>query len=511
MKLRSLSGSPERLAAPERSATEPAVQADSAQRASSRHEEPLQPLLTRRRLTADAGMDGGLRINALMEPLRDLRLDTPRSMRLSTPGSRASPFTPGTSSSSSSQSNSPTLASLVQPATPLALASDTEPWSGSQALKRERSLLRDRRMSGAQTAISPRLAKTLSGVPPSKSLWSERISALKPAVAETGQGFAIVSLDTSSGEAVACRRIGDGASGKVYRVRLSENFVRDQEDCGRDFVFKAMLSLDPADRLPLGMYQRHSEDPEALAQAIEDCRSRICKEFQIAESLRGTSQVMQVHGLVQIGHRLGLLSESIDGVTARKLFESGPAALAQGHVTPAAYFQLARTMAADVLVGLSRFDDEGVAHQDISDNNVMYDSRRKMFRIVDMGHGGEHGEDRSMGTWGFVDMQPAPAGHKSDVYAAGQLLACSLKDPGVRVGLRGIHQRTSVESFPFMGALRALGPDVLEDAVRVFNRMTVQDPEDRATAAELLKDPFFQALEPRESLQATYCRVFDVS
>ncbi len=406
-------------------------------------------------------------------------------------------------------SQPPSLASLLDPSTPIARELDGACWSPVRALRRERRWRAELRASSNAGVLSPHVVHSM-GSPPG---WEARLAALKPGAAEVRQGFERVDLDAAwdgpDAAGTAWQRIGGGASGEVYAVRLARNFMQGGEDHGRDFVFKAMLSLDPEDRLPPRLHAQAPQDGEALRQAIEAHKDRIHQEFQVAISLRGTSQVMQVCGLVQIGSRLGILSERIDGVQAAELIGEAPYALEDGDVAAPAHLEMARTMIADVLIALARFHDEGVVHQDISHNNVMYDRQRGMFRLLDMGQGAEPGGPRAQGTAGYMDMHAARADHRSDVYAAAQLLVRLLKAPGYQLGMAGMSGSRTVEDFPFAPALRAVAPGRLDAAVRFINRMIGRQPDARSTAEELLGDRFLQELEPRARTRATVEKVLN--
>ncbi|XDF33101.1 XopAU family type III secretion system effector serine/threonine kinase [Paracidovorax avenae] len=468
------------------------------------------PLLARRRGLFGEGpsAEGAPRLTPLDALRRASTFVIARSPSSFDHGGRSGARRAGPSHGAGSSQPS-SLASLLDPSTPIARDRDGTCWSPVRALRRERRMQAELRASSGAGVLSPHVVHSM-GSPPG---WEARLAALRSGAAEVRQGFERVDLDAGweapDAAGPAWQRIGGGASGEVYAVRLARNFMQGGEDHGRDFVFKAMLSLDPADRLPPRLHAQPQEDGEALRQAIEAHKDRIHQEFQVAIALRGTSQVMQVRGLVQIGNRLGILSEWIDGAPAGELIGEAPYALEDGDVTAPAHLEMARTMIADVLIALARFHDEGVVHQDISHNNVMYDRQRGMFRLLDMGQGGESGGPRAQGTPGYMDMHAARADHRSDVYAAAQLLVRLLRSPGYRPGMVGMSGSRTVESFPFAPALRALAPDRLDAAVRFINRMIGQQLDARSTAEELLGDPFLQGLEPRVQTRATVERVLN--
>ncbi|CAM4012670.1 serine/threonine protein kinase [Paracidovorax anthurii] len=471
--------------------------------------EPQSALLKRRSFKLNAEISEGLRLNARLPSLGDRQAVpfSPRSLPTSTPSSTPSPSLTRTSSSYDSPTSN--LASLLDPTTPVLRDGASDSWHALRSLGHERRRKGEIRSATSDVVLSPRLVKVISQNITRRDL-REKLAALKPGSAEVGKGFTAVALERprkgSSGASPGLRPLGAGASGTAYAVRLSENFVRDGKDFGRDFVFKAMLCTDPANPIPRHLYDAHADDAPGLAEAIENEKARIGKEYQMAASLEDTSQVMRVYGLVQIGDKFGILSEKIEGPTVHGVIGKAHRALESGAVSPGEYLTLARTMVADVLIGASRFADEGVVHQDISHNNVIYDENQKMFRLIDMGKGDEEGEPSGMGTPGYIDLRSV-AGHKSDVYSAAQLLVHFLKSPDYHMGFIGLHGESSVEKFPFMEPLKALPSESKAEIVQFLNRMIKGNSEERASAEALLRDPFFGELPPRDHTHAIYGRL----
>ncbi|MCC4602563.1 protein kinase domain-containing protein [Xanthomonas campestris] len=163
---------------------------------------------------------------------------------------------------------------------------------------------------------------------------------------------------------------------------------------------------------------------------------------------------------------------------------------------------MTKQLMADVLIALSRCEEIGIVHQDVSHNNVMYDRSNKMFRLIDMGLGGEEGESASIGTPGYIEMN-LQASHRRDVYSAAQLLVHFIKRPDYHMGYIGISVAKSQEDFPFMDELQQLPSERKQEIVAFFNRMIGQD---RATAEDLLADPFIKdaALRLQEGVHATF-------
>ncbi len=465
-------------------------------------------LLERRRLKLGERAGEGLRFNAQLPTLGDrmASLLSPRLLPADSPLSTSSP-SPGPKTFPSPSSS---LAALLDPPTPVARHRSSESWNAAMALGKERRLQSVMRSTSPGVVLSPRLVRKLSQQSSAPNL-TERLAALKPGAAEISNGFTAVALEPArDGEALdsqGMRRLGKGAAGTAYAVRLAENFWRDGKDCGRDFVFKTMLCTDPANPLSRKFYDALLKGTDSLADAIEKEKARIYKEYQVASSLGDTAQVMRVHGLVQIGALFGILAEQIEGPTVHQVIDWSRQALQQQSIEPLDYLALGRQMVADVLIGAARFADEGVVHQDISHNNVLYDERQKMFRLIDMGLGSEEGEPVRMGTKGYFEMRPSASEHKRDVYSVAQLLVHFLKSPDYPMGLIGINQASSAETLPFMDALKALPAGRKAEIVQLITRMISKNPDERASAEELLQDPFFGEMPPRDDVHAIYQRL----
>lgn len=402
------------------------------------------------------------------------------------------------------------LAALLDPPTPVSRHKPSDSWNAPMALGNERRLHSIMRSTSPGVVISPRLVRRLSLQSNIPDL-AERLAALKPGAAEISNGFTAVALDRSwegsSDSAQGMRRLGSGAFASAYAVSLAENFWRDGKDCGRDFVFKAMLCTDPENPVFKKFFHTLPAGENSLSDAIEQEKAKICKEYQVAASLGDTAQIMRVYGLVQIDALFGILLEKIEGPTVLQVIGQSRHALDQGTIQPLDYLALGRQMVADVLIGASRFADEGLVHQDISHNNVIYDEHQKMFRLIDMGLGCEEGEPSQFGTAGYFEMRPSASHHKRDVYSVAQLLVHFLKTPARAMGLVGLSSASSAETFPFMEALQALPAGHKADIVQLINRMIARDPEERASAEALLQDPFFGELPPRDDVHAIYKRL----
>jgi serine/threonine protein kinase len=216
---------------------------------------------------------------------------------------------------------------------------------------------------------------------------------------------------------------------------------------------------------------------------------------------------MQVHGLVQIGHEFGILAEKIEGETARDLLAKSIRGLSSGVISPDEHLSFAGQVVADVLVGLSRFADEGVTHLDISPNNVLYDKNTKHFKLIDMGKGREAGKAKEPGTPGYVDFFTSTADPRSDVYSVGQLLGHFVKDPTYDVGIMGFSGNKTIHNFPFMSGLAGLPAEDKEMIVSLISRMIKYHAAERPTAQEVLRDPFLQKLAPPNQIHAYYERL----
>jgi len=394
--------------------------------------------------------------------------------------------------------------------TPLILREDSEPGNARQRLREEREYKNIMSTERPPDTISPHLAAILGASSSNETLISA-IAAMKPGSAEVEAGFIPVQLartfDTTSPDKPAKKQLGSGGFGIAYEVRLSEDFLKDGRNLGRDFVFKAMLRTDWNAPLPKNLYDRLPDDHAAEAlvrERISKAGDEIFNEFQIAASLVHTSRVMQVHGLVQIGDEFGILAEKIDGETARNLQRKSIDGLKQGVISPEEHLSFAKQVVADVLVGVSLFADAGLTHLDISPNNVLYDKKEKHFKLIDMGKGREEGEEKEMGTMGYYDPFAATADQKSDVYSAGQLLVNLLKNPEISTGPMGLFGKRTVDTFPFMNELAKLSLDTKEEIVNLISRMTAYSVAERPTAQEVLRDTFLQKLASPKQIHAYY-------
>lgn len=393
--------------------------------------------------------------------------------------------------------------------TPVMRKEHAKPGNASRILKEEREYKNSVNLDLPAETISPHLA-TILGKNSSNETLISAIAAMKPGSAEIQTGFLPVQLartfDTALPDKPAKRQLGSGKYGVAYEVRLSRNFFRQGQDLGRDFVFKAMLCTDKENPLPPNLYGRFSDEQETTALAIEVSKekARIFKEFQIGASLAHTSRVMQVYGLAQIGNQFGILAEKIEGATARELLGKSIQGLGSGAVSPEEHLSFARQVVVDVLVGISRFVDEGLTHLDISPNNVLYDKKEKHFKLIDIGKGREEGEAKEPGTSGYIDMFTSAADQKSDVYSAGQLLGYLVKDPNYDVGLMGFFGEKTVNNFPFMSGLARLPAEDKENIVRLISRMIRYQAVERPTAQEVLHDPFLVNTASPDQIHAYY-------
>ncbi|WP_316697958.1 XopAU family type III secretion system effector serine/threonine kinase [Xanthomonas hydrangeae] len=436
------------------------------------------------------------------------RLIVSRTLSRSQSSGSSTPTTPGSDSSPilTPYPNLPLLASLLDPHTPGSLALTPSPSSASGILRNERIRTRDMRYRQQDVSLSPRIIRELT-TNSRRSELIERLSLLKPGALEIENGFLPVRLEpTHAGSYQSLKNmqlIGKGVSGRAYAVRLAEDFWRAGENCGRDFVFKAMLNPDPQDPIPTKLYdKRFQEDAPDPKNPVSLHKANIYREYQMTVSLDGGSRIMRAYGLVQIENVFGMLLEKIHGTTVGNLVELARPALQQGTITAPEYLDMTKQLMADVLIALSCCEEIGIVHQDVSHNNVMYDRSNKMFRLIDMGLGGEEGESANMGTPGYIEMN-LKASHRRDVYSAAQLLVHFTKRPNYHMGYVGISVAKSKEDFPLMDALQQLPSERKQEIACFFNRMIGQD---RATAEDLLADPFIKDAAQRfqEGVHATF-------
>ncbi|MFL8061027.1 serine/threonine protein kinase [Xanthomonas vasicola] len=409
----------------------------------------------------------------------------------------------------SPQPGSPTWACLLEtPAHTSALAG-TDSSDAFQNLRNAWQLVSDMRHARQHVVLSPRLVKSLTSRSERPDL-IQKLSALKPGASDVDGGFLHVTLETghagTAGTLDAMPTVGTGASASTYAVRLAEDLWQGGQNCGRDFIFKALLRTDPQPSTPpIPGDPICVADAKALQQHIAARKAMIFQEYQMIRSVDAVPYIVRAHGVVQIEHTFGILLEKIDGISVRSMIARARTALQQGAISAMEYLGLARQLMADVLVGIACCEDAGIVHQDISHNNVMYDQPAKIFRVIDLGLGSEEGDPNRGGTPGFYDLS-SPARHTRDVYSVAQLLVHVLKRPDYNMGMIGINRAKTADSFPFMDALQALPADHKRTVVRFFNSMLDDGTGQRTKAEILLRNPFFtqQPLPPRDRMHRTY-------
>lgn len=393
------------------------------------------------------------------------------------------------------------------------------PFDPSESGRADRMLSAARRYrrqaSGDQISfdtLSPSLVAMLSQEPINQTL-AAALAAMKPGVAEADAGFRQVrlagsptSLDTAQS---LKQRLGSGRYGTAYAVRLSEDLIKNGKNLGREFVFKAMLRTDPRDPIPRELYAPIRGDltsnVAAIESLIQEKKQFIVNEFKTSAALTRTAHVMQVYELVEIDGEFGILCEKINGENVGELIDKGMTGLEAAVITDQEYVDLAKQVVADVLIAIARCADEGVAHSDISISNVMYDRDQKIFKLIDMGNGTEIGQKRHPGTTGYIDLSMSIANEKIDIYSAGQLFAHFIKDSTFEPGSRGFYdQLLTVEAFPFAKELAGMTSEHKAEMLSVVSRMVRHPPESRPSSEELLREPFFGQLIPRNQMHDCY-------
>ncbi|MEP9720266.1 serine/threonine-protein kinase [Xanthomonas euvesicatoria] len=422
-----------------------------------------------------------------------------------------SPTTPvtGRSPRLGPQPGSPTWACLLETPARLSALAGADSSDAFQNLRNARRLVSDTRHARQHVVLSPRLVKSLTSRSERPDL-IQKLSALKPGALDVDNGFLHVTLETghagTAGTLDAMPTVGTGASASTYAVRLAEDLWQGGQNCGRDFIFKALLRTDPQRPIPPTLCDpATAADAPALQQRVAERKAMIFQEYQMIRSVDAVPYIVRAHGVVQIEHTFGILLEKIDGISVRSMIGRARTALQQGAISAMEYLGLARQLMADVLVGIACCEDAGIVHQDISHNNVMYDQPMKIFRLIDMGLGAEEGDPNRGGTPGFYDLS-TPARHARDVYSVAQLLVHVLKRPDYNMGMIGINRAKTADTFPFMDALQALPADHKRIVVRFFNSMLDDGTGERTKAERLLRDPFFAEppLPPRDRMHRTY-------
>ncbi|RBE13199.1 serine/threonine protein kinase [Xanthomonas oryzae pv. oryzae] len=422
-----------------------------------------------------------------------------------------SPTTPLSSRSPrlGTQPGLPTWACLLETPTRTSALAGADSSDAFQNLRNARRLVRDMRHARQHVVLSPRLVKSLTSRSERPDL-IQKLSALKPGALDVDSGFLRVRLETghtgTAGTLDVMPTVGSGASASTYAVRLAEDLWQDGQNCGRAFIFKALLRTNPQQPAPPTLSDPTCVvDAQALQQRIDAPKAMIFQEYQMIRSVDAVPYIVRAHGVVQIEHTFGILLEKIDGISVRSMIGRARRALQQGAITAMEYLGLARQLMADVLVGIACCEDAGIVHQDISHNNVMYDQPMKIFRLIDMGLGAEEGDPNRGGTPGFYDLS-SPARHARDVYSVAQLLVHVLKRPDYNMGMIGINRAKTADTFPFMEALQALPADHKRMVVRFFNSMLDDGTGERTKAEVLLRAPFFTEtpLPPRARMHRTY-------
>ncbi|SBV53107.1 serine/threonine kinase [Xanthomonas bromi] len=432
----------------------------------------------------------------------------PQTWSSSSSGSPTTPVT-GRSPRSGARPGSPILASLLETPARASATVGADSSNAFQNLRNARRRVSDMRHARQHVVLSPRLVNSLTSRSERPDLIL-KLSALKPGALDVDGGFLQVTLGTRyAGPAETLHTmptVGIGASASTYAVRLTEDLWQGGENCGRDFIFKALLCTNPQQPIPPTFGGAHTvADAPALQQRIAARKAMIFQEYQILRSVDAVPYIVRAHGVVQIEDAFGILLEKIDGISVRSLIGRARAALQQDAITALDYLGLARQLMADVLVGIACCEDAGIVHQDISHNNVMYDQPMKTFRLIDMGLGSEEGDPNRGGTPGFFDVS-SPARHTRDVYSVAQLLVHVLKRRDYNMGMIGINRAKTAETFPFMDPLHALPADHKRNVVRFFNRMLNDGTGKRTKAEILLRDPFFTEtpLPTRDRIHRTY-------
>lgn len=359
--------------------------------------------------------------------------------------------------------------------------------------------------------LSPSLVARLNELP-IKSTLASAIAAMKSGVAQTSSGFREVRLAGSPRTRAAQplkEQLGRGRFGKAYAVTLAENLMRDGKNLGREFVFKALLRPDLENPVPVDLYAalrgEELNDPAAREAVIERKKQQIIDEFQITAALTKTTHVMQVYDLVRIDDEFGILCEKINGESLRGVVKKSRAALEAVVIDERDYLDLVKQAIADILIAIALCEQQGVAHSDISPNNVMYDADEKMFKLIDMGNSREVGQRRPPGTPGYIDIWSSVANHKSDIYAVGQLLAYFVKRATTSTAISGFAPESlTVDDFPFFDDLQYLPSTDRDEILDVTRRMIQQSPESRPSSIELLRHRFFAALAPRDQTHLSY-------
>ncbi|NPT69131.1 hypothetical protein GS910_33605 [Paraburkholderia sp. RL16-012-BIC-B] len=360
--------------------------------------------------------------------------------------------------------------------------------------------------------LSPSMVTRFNREPIDENL-AAKIAAMKRGMPETQSGFRRLTLalrvEPGDSPRPARNLMARNRAAAIYAVTLAESLTKNGRNYGRDFVFKALLRSDKDDPIPFDLYHRlpadRPHDPAAVEDAVNAQKLKIIDEFQMGAALMQASRVMQVFEMVQIGEEFGILCEKIDGENVRTLVPKAARAIEDGIISGPEYLDLSRQALMDVLIGIARCTDEGVAHSDISHNNVMYDKKAKLFKLIDMGSGRETGQQKPPGTAGYIDMRTAVGNEKSDIYAAGQLLAHFVRDRAAAPALTGFGVRQlTPDRFLFMEDLADIAPDDKLEILNVIRRMTQVEPTARPSAAEMLRDPFFEKCASRAQVHQCY-------
>ena len=234
-----------------------------------------------------------------------------------------------------------------------------------------------------------------------------------------------------------------------------------------------------------GMGEVYRADDLKLGQAValKFLSHRMAEERRLYDEVRVGRQVShpnvcRLHDIVEIGSRLFITMEFVDGEDLASLLRR------VGRLTP----ERALTISREICAGLAAAHDKGVIHRDLKPGNVMIDGKGRA-RITDFGlaiSADERSFHVSAGTPAYMapeQLAGAPATARSDVYALGLVLyeAFTGKRPFVAASVPEllVKQRAMDVAKPSSIA-REMDPAV----ERVIARCLDPEPANRPASAE---------------------------
>lgn len=255
------------------------------------------------------------------------------------------------------------------------------------------------------------------------------------------------------------RPIGEGSFGEVYRAR------------DRRLDREVALKLMRADRLRPDLAEGLTREGRMLARVRHP-------------------NVVTVHGADEVGGRVGLSMELVDGRTLEAILtDQGP--MSAGEATLVG-IELCRALAA--------LHEAGLVHRDVKTQNVMREAKGRIV-LMDLGVGIALAElTRERPVLAGTPFYMAPellsggvASPRSDLYSVGVLLY-RLVTGRFPVEARRLSELKAAHASGEIRLLRDLRPDLPSGFIQVIETCVAFSPEQRYASAGQLEDALMQAM-----------------